>query len=136
MNGPAFLRPAARRGRHGMTMIEVMIAFVIFTTVAFSLVLALNSSFDAAAERNQIEASMRGLQNRLAMLHANRLIPGETDLPDDGSGITYHLSVLNEQLTDQKKQPVPNIYRATVTASWKWNGRVEQRDTSVLVYQP
>lgn len=136
MNRPALSHSAARRGRHGMVLFEVITALFVFTLVAFSLVLALNSAFEAATERNEIAAAILGLNNRIALLHANRLLPGESDLPDDGSGITYRLSVSQLQLQDQKHQPVPNIYKATITASWKSNGEVETREVSELLYQP
>src|SRR5271156_5042787 len=99
-----FLQHPARSALKGMTLLEVMIALTIFTTVAFSLVIALDSSFDAAGARNEIDAAMRGLDNHLALLHQGRVLPGETDLPDDGSGIRYRQEVVPQQMLDQKKQ--------------------------------
>ncbi len=111
-------------------------ALFIFTLVAFSLVMALDSAFDASMDRNEIDVAVRGLDNQLALLHSARVIPGEQDLPDDGSGIQYHLAVSIEQMQDQKRQPVPNIYRATITATWKAHGETQQREVSELIYQP
>ena len=132
------LLPIHRRGRarRGMVLFEVVMALFIFTLVAFSLVMALDSAFDAAMDRNEVDAAIRGLENQMALLHAARVLPGESDLPDDGSGVLYHLTVEQEQLQDQKMQPVPNTYRATITATWKWRGQVEERDVSELIYQP
>ena len=39
-------------------------------------------------------------------------------------------------MQDQKKQPVPNMYRATITATWSNRGQAEERDVSALIYQP
>jgi Tfp pilus assembly protein PilV len=119
-----------------MVLMEVMIALVIFTMVAFALVAALSASFDAADNRNQIDLAMRGLQNQMALLHGTRITPGETDAPDDGTGVLYHVSVTQEQMKDQKGNPVPNMYRATVTAAWKSKGESETRDVSELIFQP
>jgi hypothetical protein len=119
-----------------MVLFEVIIALGIFTVVAFSLVMALHSAFDAAMDRNEIDVAIRGLNNQLALLHAARVLPGENDLPDDGSGILYHVAVAQEQMLDQKKQPVPNTYRATITATWKSRGQAQERDVSELIYQP
>jgi hypothetical protein len=119
-----------------MVLLEVVMALTIFALVAFSLVVALNSSFDAAEDRNQIDLALRGLSNQMALLHAARVLPGEQDAPDDGTGIAYHISIAQEQMQDQKKQPVPNMYRATITATWKWRGQDNERDVSELVYQP
>ena len=128
------LRPIHRR--RGMVLFEVVMALFIFTLVAFSLVIALNSAFDAAMDRNDIDVAVRGLDNQLALLHSARVLAGEKDLPDDGSGVLYHLAVTQEQMQDQKKQPVQNTYRATITATWKSRGEPEERDVTELIYQP
>jgi type II secretory pathway component PulJ len=125
-----------RRDRGGMVLFEVVMALFIFTLVGFSLVMALDSTFDAARQRNQIDTAIRGLNNQMELLHAARILPGESDAPDDGSGILYHIVVDQEQMTDQKNQPVPNMLRVTITATWKFSGQVEQRNVSELVYQP
>jgi len=126
----------ARQARRGMVLFEVVMALFIFTLVAFSLVMALDSAFDAAMDRNEVDAAIRGLNNQMALLHAARVLPGDNDLPDDGSGILYHLTVEQEQLQDQKKQTVPNMLRATITATWKSRGQAQERDVSQLIYQP
>jgi len=119
-----------------MVLFEVVMALFIFTLVAFSLVMALDSAFDAAEERNDIDVAMRGLENQTALLHAARVLPGQTDAPDDGSGILYRVTITQEQMQDQKRQPVQNTYRATITASWKSHGHAEERDVTELIYQP
>jgi hypothetical protein len=119
-----------------MVLLEVMMALVIFTMVAFSLVVALYSAFDAEEKRNQIDLAVRGLNNQLALLHSARLLPGEQDAPDDGTGIAYHITVAQEQMQDQKMQPVPNMYRATITATWILHNQPDEREVSALVYQP
>jgi Tfp pilus assembly protein PilV len=126
----------AGRARQGMVLFEVVIALFIFTLVAFSLVMALNSAFDAAMDRNEIDMAIRGLDNQMVLLHSARVLPGENDLPDDGSGILYHVAITQEQMQDQKHQPVPNMYRATITATWKSRGETEERDVTELIYQP
>ena len=132
------LRPiyCRHRARRGMVLLEVVTALFIFTLVAFALVMALDSTFDAAKNRNEIDVALRGLQNQMALLHSARVLPGDNDLPDDGSGVLYHLTILQEQMQDQKKQPVPNMYRATITATWKSGSQVNERDISELIYQP
>jgi hypothetical protein len=119
-----------------MVLFEVVMALFIFTLVAFSLVTALDSAFDAATDRNEMDGAIRGLENQMALLHAARVLPGESDLPDDGSGILYHVAISQEQMQDQKKQPVPNMYRATITATWKSHGQAQERDVTELIYQP
>jgi len=133
---PIYRQARAHRMRAGMVLFEVIIALSIFAMVAFALVIALHSGFDAAMDRNAVDAATRGLGNQMTLLHAARVQPGERDLPDDGSGFLYHVSIVQEQLQDQKKQPVQNTYRATITASWKSGGEAQQRDVSQLVYQP
>ena len=119
-----------------MVLIEVILALVIFSTVAFALVEALDSSFDAAKERTEVDIAIRGLNNQLALLHASRVLPGDRDLPDDGSGYLYHVSVSQEQMNDQKNIPIQNMFRATITVSWKSRGETQDRSVSELLYQP
>lgn len=124
------------KSRRGMVLLELMIALFVFTTVAFALVMALDAAMKAGRERNEIAAALNGLDNQLAQLHSGPLTLADRDLPDDGSGITYHLAVSPEQMQDQKKQPVPNIYRATIIARWKSDGQPDDRSVTELIYQP
>jgi hypothetical protein len=80
--------------------------------------------------------ALRGLENQMALVHAARVLPGETDAPDDGSGVLYHVLIAQEQMQDQKNMPVPSMYRATITATWKSRGQDQERDVTELIYQP
>ena len=124
------------KGRRGMALFEVMIALTIFAMVAFSLVVALSGSMDAAQKRGEIDAALLGLQNQLALIHASPLIPVDKDLPDDGSGIGYHLTIETMAMQDQKSQPLTGMYRVTVRAKWTSLRQSEDRSLSELVYQP
>lgn len=122
--------------RQGMVLIEVVTALFIFTLVAFALVMALDVAMDAAKERNEIDTVMRGLADQMALVRAAPLSPSEKDVPADNSGISYHLLIAPEQLKDQKGQPVPGIYRVTVTAAWTLAGQTDNRSISELIFQP
>lgn len=132
---PIFVR---RRSRRGMVLFELVIALTVFTLVAFSLVIALNAALNAAMERNQIDTATRGLENQVALLHAEQLLPEDRDLDDDGSGsgILYHRTIQPEQVFDQKKQPLTGFYRVVITAKWTSDGQPYERHVSELVYQP
>ncbi len=126
----------SRNSRQGMVLLEVVVALTIFSMVALSLVLALQAAFDVAKERNEIDVVLRGLQNQMALVHGARVDPNEKDVPDDGSGVTYHISIAPEQMQDQKQNPVEGIMRVTITAKWQSNGQDEDRSLSELIYQP
>jgi prepilin-type N-terminal cleavage/methylation domain-containing protein len=133
VNAPLF---RASHDNRGMVLLEVIIALTIFAVVSLGLVLALNESFSAAQDRNAADAVARGLRNQLVLLRAAPLAPGDRDLPDDGSGTTYHLDIAPEPMLDQKKQPVLGLYRATINAQWKRDGHAEKQEISELLYQP
>jgi hypothetical protein len=76
------------------------------------------------------------MDNELALIHGSPLVPTDQDLPDDGSGISYHLHVGVQQLKNERNLPIPNIYQVTVTAKWTSDGQKEDRSLSELVYQP
>ena len=136
MNLRPIHRYRTRRARRGMVLFEVVMALFIFTLVAFSLVMALDSAFDAAMDRNEVEVAIHGLANQMALLHAARVQPGEQDMPDDGSGVLYHLAVVQAVMKDQKNLPVANMYNVTITATWKSHGEAQERDVTELIYQP
>jgi Tfp pilus assembly protein PilV len=125
-----------RRDRQGMVLFEVVIALVVFSVVALSLVTALDSSFDAERDRDQIDAAVRGLNNQIALLHASRVLTGDRDLPDDGSGFLYHVSCDQVTLTDQKQVPLQNMFNTTITITWKEGADTQSRSVSELLYQP
>jgi hypothetical protein len=120
-----------------MVLLEVMIAIFVFTVAAFSLVMALDGCLQAGAQRNKIDVAVRGLENQMALLHGSTIQPGETDAPPDGTGVSYHVSVLQAQdLRDQKGLPIPSIWRATITATWKSpSGELQTRSVSEMIYQ-
>ena len=119
-----------------MVLLEVVMALTIFTLVAFSYVMALDAAMDAAENRNDIDAATRGLENQIALLHASPVVPTDKDLPADGSGITYHVTIVPEQVKNEEKKLVTGIYRVTLTAKWKSGGYTEDRSVSQLIYQP
>ncbi len=126
----------SRKGSHGMVLLEAIIAMTVFAMVVVGLVLTLDAALNAAKERNEIDMANRGLQNQMALVHAGRLNPMDKDLPDDGSGYTYHLQIEPEQMQDQKHQPVAGMYRTTITVKWKSGKEEEDRSLSELMYQP
>ena len=134
---PFTLRPLPF-SKQGMVLFEAMLAIFVFTMAAFALVMALNGCLDTANARNRIELAVHGLENQMALLHGSNIQPGETDAPDDGTGVAYHVSVLQAQdLRDQKGLPIPSTYRVTITATWKApNGTVQTRSVSEMVFQP
>ncbi len=94
--------------RRGMVLLEVMLAIFVFTMAAFSLVMALDGCLDTANARNRVDLAVHGLSNQMSLLHGSNIQPGETDAPDDGTGVAYHVSVLLAQdLRDQKGCPFP-----------------------------
>ena len=136
VTSPLVLRPSTFKS--GMVLFEAMLAIFVFTMAAFALVMALNGCLDTANARNRIELAVHGLDNQMALLHGSNIQPGETDAPDDGTGVAYHVSVALEQnLMDQKGLPIPNTYGVTITATWKGTkGDVQTRQVSEMIYQP
>lgn len=134
MNASSFHRH--RQARQGMVLLEVVIALTVFTLVAFSLVRTLDAAFDASKTRTEIDTAIRGLQNQMALLHSGPVVLMNRDLPDDNSGLTYHVTIEPAQFMDQKKQALGGIYRATITVKWKSSGLDEDRSVSELIFQP
>ena len=127
---------ASRRHSSGMVLLEVIIALAIFTGVAFSLIMALDAATDAATDRNHIDAATTGLENQMTLVASAPLAPGQRALPDDGSGIAYHVEIAPETLSDDNHKDFNGFYRITLQAKWKLEGRTETRELSQLIYHP
>jgi len=122
--------------RSGMVLLEVILALMIFTGVAFSLVMALDAATDAATDRNHIDAAVQGLENQMAQATQAHVGEVTRDLPADGSGILYHLEISPEALTDDQNRKFTGFFRIHLTASWREGSRQETRELSELKYQP
>ena len=122
----------------GMVLLEVLMALTVFAVVSLGLVMALDQSLDAATDRNRADEATRGLRNQMELLQGSVLIPGSRELTGNVGpvGAVYRLEVQAVPLTDQRKQPLLGLYRATVTAEWQADHRVERRAISQMVYQP
>ncbi len=129
------IRKSPRRA-DGMVLLELIVALTVFALVAFALVGALDAGMTVAGERDQIDAATRGLSNQLARLQVGRVDPVNRDVPAGADGIAYHLTVAPALLRDQHDELLSGLYRATVTASWRAEGREEDRSVSELIYQP
>ena len=127
------LRPPSRSG---MVLLEVIVALMIFTGVAFALVMALDAANDAAADRNRIDQAVQGLENQMAQVGKGRLGEESIDLPDDHSGIAYHLEVSPETLTDDDQKRYSGFFRIHLTAIWPDGKGKATRELSELKYQP
>jgi len=132
MNRPLFHHGSSR---HGLVLIEVIAALTIFAMIAFSLVSALDATVDAAKSRNEVDMAVRGLGNQLALLHSGPIVMGEKDVPDDNSGISYHISIVPQEMRDQKGQAITGICRLTITAEWKSGRDTLNRSITALVNQ-
>jgi hypothetical protein len=129
---------SCRRPRHerGIVLLEVIIALTIFALVSLGLVTALTGCFDAEKDRDAADRAVRGLRNQFALLRGGPLLPGEQDVAMDANGLTYHVAIVPEPMQDQKQQPLIGMYRATITAQWKIEGKADQRQLSEILYQP
>jgi type II secretory pathway pseudopilin PulG len=113
-----------------MVLLEVIIALAIFSGVAFSLVMALDAATDAATDRNQVDAATLGLENQMAKISSTRLAETQRSLPDNKSGIAYHLQIAPESLRDDNRKNFNGFFRVTLQASWIAQGRKETRELS------
>ena len=130
------MRPPFSRRQNGMVLLEAIIALSIFSLVSFGLVAALDAALTAAKIRNEVDAAVRGLNNQRALLHSTRVDPIVKDVTDENSGLNFHIEIVPEQIQDQKKQPLPGMYRATITVKWQSGKETLDRSVSELIYQP
>jgi prepilin-type N-terminal cleavage/methylation domain-containing protein len=123
-----------RSGRRaGFTLLEVLIAVGIFAFAALGLLLALDSALDGARATQRDAAVRDGLANRLAGLSVGSLRPVSSD--ETENGVTYHLEVQREEVTNAEKTILRGFWRLKVKAEWTGGGSPQTWEVSHLVYR-
>lgn len=122
----------ARRPR-GFTLLEVLIAVAVFAFAALGLLLALDSTIDGSRETLRDAKVREGLQSRLASLSVGSLRALSEDEVDDG--VTYHMDVEREEVTNDEKTLLRGFWRLKVRADWTSSGSPQTWEVSHLVYR-
>lgn len=130
------------RGRSGFTLLEVMLALMVFSIAVVSLVAAINGVGNASTESRVF----REVESRL-----ESLLTEVTRTPKDPSaaaadrtlekavkenGVEYHLKKDPVEIANKDGQVLPDMFTVKATARWKEGGHDQELNAETIVYPP
>jgi prepilin-type N-terminal cleavage/methylation domain-containing protein len=130
------------RHRSGFTLLEVMLALMVFSMAVVALVTAINGIGNASTESRQY----REVQSRLESLltEITRMPPDPSAAPGDRTlektvrenGVEYRIKKAPLELTNKDGQQLPDMFTVTATARWKEGGGDAELSAETMVYPP
>ncbi len=131
------------RNPSGFTLLEVMLALMVFSMAVVALVAAINGVGMASTESRVY----REVQSRLeALMTEITRMPPDPSVPIGGdrtvektvreNGVEYRVKKSPVEITNKDGLVLPEMYEVKATARWKDGGRDEQLDAETLVYPP
>lgn len=122
--------------RSGMTLLEVILALALFTTAAVALVIALNTIGLATLEaRNMraVEQNIEGIMDEESK--RPQIAELEKDIKPGADGVAYRVRVVPvENIRNQAGVQLNGLFKITVTANWKEDGRPMQLEAETMRY--
>lgn len=120
-----------------MTLLEVILALVVFSIAAVALV----GTFNQMGETVILTRTLRGIDITLASFideYSKTPLIQELDkeIKPGDDGIAYRIQIQPvENLKNKQNQPIVGIFRVLVTAKWKEGGKTMNREAETLRYQ-
>jgi len=120
---------------HGFTLLEALLALLVFSTAVIALVEAINTMGTAAVESRK-ELQIQGRLETLLMeitrdpmwLKDGRLTRPEDKTFREGD-VTYQTKVVEQELQNKEGETLKDLFKVTVQARWKESG-IEQEQTA------
>ncbi len=130
------------RHRSGFTLLEVMLALMVFSMAVVALVTAINGIGNASIESRQYREAQSRLES--LMTEITRMPPDPTAAPSDGSldkkvredGVEYRIKKTPVEITAKDGQILPDMFTVKATATWREGGSDAELSAETLVYPP
>jgi type II secretory pathway pseudopilin PulG len=134
-------RPRSHRLRGAFTLLETLLAVLVFSMAVVALVEAINQLGNTTLLRRQeaiLQDRMRSLlveHTRLLWLKPVPTSPVSEEVLQEG-GISYTLNLQPLELHNFDGQLLPEMLEASIVAVWTEGGRRREASTSTWVYLP
>ena len=133
---------SSSRHHSGFTLLEVMLAMMVFSMAVVALVSAINGMGNASTESRLY----REVQSRLEslMTEFTRMPPDPSALTGDRvtektireNGVEYRVKKAPVEIKNKDGQVLPEMFTVKVTARWKEAGHDEEMDADTIVHPP
>jgi len=131
------------RGRSGFTLLEVMLALMVFSIAVVSLVAAINGVGNASTESRvfrEVESRLESLLTEVTRTPKDPSAPAVADRTWEKTvkenGVEYHIKKAPFEITNKDGQVLPDMFTVKATARWKEGGHDEELNAETLVYPP
>jgi len=129
------MKRGRNRRRHGFVLLEVVLAIGVFAMAATGFVVALHKTDELAAMAQRELRITRVLDSALKeALSLPVMEEGTTTVALEESGIEIETLIESMEMENKDGQLLQDMYRIKVTAFWRENGQVRQRDAETWRY--
>ena len=118
----------------GFTLLEVMLAVMIFALAVVGLLTALNTTIGSVSAFNRQAQVRQALQTRLAEAREIDFAEGSTSSEPDEWGVTYTTDITPLDLQNRDGRLLDHLYSLRITANWSQGGEDETDTAEVYVY--
>lgn len=130
-----------RLPRQGFTLLEVILALLIFSVAVVSLVGAINNMGNASNEARrtrEVQAQLETLILEITRRPPQEIVAGQRSYEKTTSqgAVDYRIAMAAVDLTNQDGQPVQGIYSIKADARWTDGGHKEALSAESMVYPP
>ena len=123
--------------RQGFILFEVMIAIAVFSIVALSLAMAMNSTIEASNYLDRQGAIRLGLDSMMnEALRKPKRQEMTFDHKDDSLGVNYRTEMEEMRFTTVEGDSLPGLYTLRVVAVYTENGEEQKETAERYVYRP
>ena len=120
--------------RRGFTLLETLLALMVFSTAVVALVEAVHQIGEHTLLRRH-EAAVQERMRSLLVEHTRRPDEIEEVKLQEGD-VTYIVTHTPLELKDRDGQPLPGLFEVRVTAAWMEGRTQQQASAETWVYPP
>jgi type II secretory pathway pseudopilin PulG len=122
--------------RGGFVLWEMLLGLAIFCVGAIALTTALQQAVDTVILIHDESEVRQDLESILAEATAIKLQPGKAAIFMGDHRIQYEREVVSLPEKNWKGQPVANLWKVTVRATWSARNKVRTSEAEEVLFQP
>ena len=137
------MRTVVPRGlaRQGFTLLETILALLIFSVAVVTLVGAINGMGNASVEARrtrEVQAQLETMVLEITRRPPQEIVAGQRsyDKTSNVGGVEYKIAMAAMDMTNQDGQPVQGIYSVKADARWTDAGHKEMLLVESMVFPP
>jgi prepilin-type N-terminal cleavage/methylation domain-containing protein len=131
----------SRLCRRGFSLLETILALMVFSIAVVALVGAINGMGNASVEARrtrEVQAQLEAMMLDATRKPPQEIVSGQQSY-ETGSrqdGVDYHLAMQIIELANADGQTLPGLYSVKATARWTEAGAKQEISADTLTYPP